>query len=148
MGLFCVLKFEMETVHTGQYHAVVVTADPITGEKTGFRGDRRGPNWGDIMHGRALGRVIVEHHQWSQSPDYHTGLPSETIYNDNASCADINERLREVEAQINAARKQYMPMFVGWNSNSAARELLESAGLPVGKPEGYSVPLWYSGMLP
>ena len=36
----------------------------------------------------------------------------------------------------------------GWNSNSAARELLESAGLPVGKPEGYSVPLWDRDLLP
>jgi hypothetical protein len=133
------------TIHTGLYHAVVVTADPITGEKMGFRGGRSASGFG---------RVVVSHRAWDEKhPDYHTGLPSKTVYpDDGGSCGGINARLGNVEAQINAAGKPYRPFaFIwgeGWNSNSAARELLESGGLPVGKPEGYSVPLWDKDLLP
>jgi len=123
------------------YHAYIVTADPITGEKTGYRGDRGG-----------LGgsRLTAETMPYGEGfADYPSGNdPSITVRDDGLSCDATNARLNDAVRLIQRAGALYIPLAAGQNSNSAAREMLEHAGLPQAHPAGYDVPLWESDFLP
>jgi hypothetical protein len=114
------------------YHAYIVTADPITGEKSLFEG---GKSDGRL---RASGAKGAFGDGLSQRA-YRGGKKVRNVYNDAGSCDRIVGQLEAVRNTINEGDSAYH--FPWFNSNSVAREFLESLGLPIEKPGGWA-PGW------
>jgi RHS repeat-associated protein len=123
-----------QVVPDAWYHAYIVTADPITGEKTINEG-------GNYL---GSGRLRVNSYRFGDSPDArsvtrYSRNPKRLIYEDSGSCGSINAKLNEAAKYINLADRQYN--WRNMNSNSAASDLLRLAGFTPAQPKGWA-PGW------
>ena len=112
------------------YHAYIVTADPITDEKTIAEG---GPFGSQLF--AYSGPFIAG---GDSAISYHRNR-KKTVYDDAGSCASINADLKRAADAITSLNFVYDSVYL--NSNSAASELLESIGIIPDRPGGYA-PAW------
>ena len=132
------------------YHAYIVTADPLSGEKTIFEGGPTGTSrfnplkLGTSLHASQGGNLAIARALGNDSAVSYAGNRKKTVYDDCSPCTDINAALNSVADAINAADLSYK--FWSQNSNSVASELLESIGIKLGKPGGMT-PGWGNNLI-
>ena len=146
------------------YHAYIVTYDPIDGSEKAYRGQSSGGGSSGSGGSSAAilsvfgpsGQVEVVRESWAPGfPDWDPQdkhKVHEVQEEDGKSCQTIRSRMNAAADAINAADIGYL--LLTQNSSSAARELLEQAGLSTDKPgarrfwrDRYWIPGWGTDLL-
>jgi hypothetical protein len=117
-------------IDTEFWHGYIVTTD-TDGSQKYFRGGPGGSN-----KGSSYGNVVTETEQYIPGTiDYSNGpRPSQTLLDNDESCACMNSKFSDILKRIQQAAVPYEPfpgMYNGTaNSNSVAGTLVRDAGFP------------------